>query len=225
MKIKCAHLLTTPAELREQRSIISVRKACAAAGIEYQQAINEPYHGEVPTKMESSRKEIPTSGSYGCWLAHRDAITQHLTDVDALLICECDCLITVSDEEFAARIQNAIKSCRDENLSVVTFGYQHAGRNLGSVGNGIVSTSQFIESHCYLIPISAKADFQRMFEQPWDSYDIAVTVYFHDRWGLKIGIFEDRPVAVQANGNSMSNGQFRNNEEMYAQVKHQWRTQ
>lgn len=219
MKIKCVHLLSNPESEREQRSIA---RLCSLPfyGIEGYPVVNPPWTGEIPAgRPRGDAKFELTKGMYGCWKAHRDAITEHLTDCDVLLVCECDCLPVGTMKEFVASIYRAAQACIQFDLDAFTLGYKHGAQILEPF-NDIIVVNQWIETHCYLVPFKSRELFLKMFEQPWDQIDYCMTIYLYDHWKKRIGAFADRPAAIQANGQSLTDGSMRNSEQHYQQVRH-----
>lgn len=210
MNIKCLHLLSRPNDIRECRSVASVAPMCHAAGMEYYPIINPPYAGPIPPRMESDRTYESTPGHYGCYLAHRDAILKWLRHADAILVCECDCLFTIDSEEMKRRLARAAEACKE--VPAFTFGYRHDGKTVRKIGDDVIVITQFIETHCYYVPRSSLPIFEKLFASPWDCYDIALTVYLNDRWGMPIGAWADKPIAVQADGASLTHDYIRNDE-------------
>lgn len=110
-KIKLIHLLTQPEQDRERRSIESLR-SLIPYGFDYRQHINEPYEGEHP--------DI-SPGAYGCYLAHRRALMEE-QDGDLLLVCECDCVILPSPQEFMQIVVDLIGTMDVMDLACVSIG-------------------------------------------------------------------------------------------------------
>jgi hypothetical protein len=220
MKIKCVHLLSKPEDKRERRSIEQL-SSLPKYGIEICEIINPPWTGELPeSRYATDRPFQLTKGMYGCWKAHKDAITEHLRDVDALLVCECDCLPICSTEDFVRRINRAAECCVNGTLDAFTLGYKHDGKTLDKVGDDVIVISQWIETHCYLVPIKSRKLFLEMFEKPWDTFDYCTTVYLYDQQRCRIGAFADRPAAIQADGTSLTDGSERNSENHYRTARH-----
>ena len=98
--IKIVHLLNEINSNREQQSINSINNFSNEFGYNYIQEISSLFN-TVPPKESCRRpndisdKPDPmklTNRHYGCYLAHKTGVLNHL-DSDAILICECDCLI------------------------------------------------------------------------------------------------------------------------------------
>lgn len=221
MNILCVHLLTQPSEERERRSISEVLQL-RDQGIELVQTVNRPYQSAVPTppRVAADRHFTLSPGFYGCWLAHRNAIETFLKDVDALLICECDCLFLNPPDKTAELVRRALTACNEGNLAAFTLGYRHGGKTIDRVGEDVIVISQWIETHCYVVPIQSRDIFVEMFQKPWDAIDMCYTIYLYDQQKLRIGAFADRPAAIQADGISLANGDRRTSEDFYRNVKH-----
>lgn len=221
MKIKAVHLLSRPNDVREMRSRVALEEL-PEFGIEIESIVNPPWAAEFPEGRD--RGDAPfhlSKGMYGCWKAHRDAIAQHLTpDIDALLVCECDCVPTEEMRHFAARVFHAGEICRENNLDAFTLGYKHGGKTLEKIGSTVIVISQWIETHCYLVPLKSRDLFLKMFELPWDQIDYCYTIYLYDQQKCRIGAFADRPAAIQADGQSLTDGSMRRNENHFRSVRH-----
>lgn len=219
MNIKCVHLLSRPLDDREKRSRAEV-DALKQHGISVTEVVNEPFTGTPPeSRLCNDRPFLLTPGMYGCWSAHKDAITRFLDNVDALLVCECDCLFNQPPDETVFMIELALRACNEGNLAAFTFGYTHAATILDRIGEDVIVINRWIETHCYLVPIKSRQIFLDMFAQPWDAYDYCTTIYLCDRQKLRIGAFADRPAAIQGNGPSLLADVVRKSENHYRNAK------
>jgi hypothetical protein len=220
VKIKCVHLLSNPNDKREMQSKMWLR-CLPHYDIPSLEIVNAPWAGEVPpARLCQQRPFTLTKGMYGCWKAHKDAITNHLVDCDFLLVCECDCIPTEAMRHFAARVHFAASACLEGNLDVFTLGYKHGGKTIDAVGSQVIVITQWIETHCYLVPMKSRQLFLEMFEKPWDQIDYAFTIYLYDQQKRRIGAFADRPAAIQADGVSLTDGSLRANEKQFMNVRH-----
>jgi hypothetical protein len=220
MNIKCVHLLSRPDDQREKRSVEQISQL-PKHGIERVEIINPPWRGELPPCREANdRPFILTEGHYGCWKAHKDAITEYLHDVDALLVCECDCLPVGSMDDFVARIHRAAECCVTGNLDAFTLGYRHGGKTLDTIGDDVIVINQWVETHCYVIPMKSRKLFLDLFDKPWDTFDYCTTIYLCEQQHRRIGAFADHPAAVQADGESLLNGVVKTTEDYYRHAKH-----
>lgn len=215
--IKIVHLMSSPSDERERRS----KESVSSLGFERVEVVNPRWTTEAPeSRACGERQFLLTPAHYGCWKAHRDAITEHLVDVDALIVCECDCLLAVPPEEMSHRIARALAACCEGNLTAFTFGFRHNGKTVDRVGEDIIVISQWIGTECYLVPIESRDTFMEMFSCPWDAYDITLTHHLYDQQKLRIGTFADRPVAIQANGVSLITNGTNTNEAHFKQLRY-----
>lgn len=222
MKLRIVHLLSEPNTEREQRSIEEVSQLTKFL-VEYIPVVNEKWTSEFPVPREANDREFKlTQAHFGCYLSHKSAILKYLQDdIDALLICECDCVFTLSVGEVWGRIQRACKACVDHDLIAFTLGPKHGGITQSDLGDWMVTTSRFIETHCYLVPIGARDRVTGLFTLPWDACDYVWTVYGFDRGRHRIGIFDDKIVAVQASGTSLIDNREKTSEHYFRAVKGQ----
>jgi hypothetical protein len=213
VNILAVHLLTNPSESREQRSILEVSKL-ALFGIKYLPVTNPYWRGPFPPAREANDRGFTLKhGHYGCYMAHKSAIEQYLNDsIDALLICECDCVFTLPTAQLVERIERAYRACVEHDLLCFTFGPKHGGNTVTDMGDNMVTTTRLIETHCYMIPIGAKERVLEIWNKPWDAADYIWTVYGWDRGKHRIGIFDDCIVAVQGDGESLIDGRVKNSE-------------
>ncbi len=208
MKIRAVHLLTDLSSERERRSIREVAQL-QQFGVEYIQLLTSPWsNGLPPSRAADDRPFKLTKGHFGCWDAHRAAILNYLTsDLDALLVFECDALFAEPVEVFWDRVKIAYEACVMDDLLGFTFGPKHGGILTPIEHNSrkypIALTTQFIETHAYLIPQKSKPDFEAMFAKPWDALDYCYTIYLYDQDKRRIGVFADRPASMQADGPSL----------------------
>lgn len=219
MKIKVVHLLSEPQSDREIRSRASV-SPLGQHGFEYIPIINPRWTGETPPRVGMDSDDHYTPGRYGCWKAHRDAITEHLVDVDALLVCEADCIFVEPIYKIASRIEDAYQSCLKGNLTAFTLGYRHAGKTIDRVNDRVIVIDQWIGTECYLVPIASRPVFDDLFSKQWDAYDLLLTHHLLDQQKRRIGTFADRPVAVQGNGQSLITGGINTHESHFRNVRY-----
>lgn len=222
MKIRIVHLLSQPDQERERRSIEALSELASFAGFEYIQIQNEPYAGELPPAREANDRPFAlTPAHYGCYKAHKDAIEQYLTDdIDALLVCECDCVFVESEGPLLWRVFSAFHALIVGNLLAFTFGFKHDGKTIDRVGTDVIVIDQWIETHCYMILPSARTIFLETFAKGWDTIDYCYTIYLVDQAKQRIGTFGDRPVAIQAMGSSLIDEKMKCSEEHYRNLRY-----
>jgi hypothetical protein len=219
--MKAVHLLSNPNDHRESRSITEIRQIVELGGIEYIQCVNKKYEGDIPTPRECNDRPFTlTPAHYGCYLAHKNAITEHL-DKDGLLVFECDAVFTVDYDEAVKRIKRAMEVCNEHpEIALFQFGYRHNGQGVSRPTDDVICVNQFIETHSYFIPWSSKPLFNAVFEKPWDAYDYTITIYLVDQLGAQIGIFADRPICVQGIGVSLIDGKLKGSETHFRNVRY-----
>ena len=116
MNIKIVHLLSHPEEEREVNSISSINKL----DIPYIQHINPVFNGEPPKSNWPSTKGPLVKPSYGCYDSHKKAFNEF--DTDYLLVCECDCMISVPPKQFVDILPFYIKDMEENNIACLGIG-------------------------------------------------------------------------------------------------------
>jgi hypothetical protein len=224
--VKAVHLLTNPNDHREARSIIEIRQIVELSGIEYIQNVNPKYEGEIPSPRECNDRPFTlTPAHYGCYLAHKDAINKYL-DREGLLVFECDTVFTVDYDEAVKRIKRAVEVCREQpEIALIKIVYRHNGQAIGRPENDVICVNSFIETHAYYIPWSSKPLFDAVLCKDWDAYDYVITIYLCDQLGAQIGIFADRPIAVQGIGVSLIDNKLKGSEPHFRNVRYHASTQ
>ena len=120
-KIKLTHLLTRPDDEREVASIKSL-SPLKNFGINYVQHINEP-ETEYPDITPLTHHAVKRPGYYGAYRAFRRAIEEEFTiDLDFFMICECDCILTISPEHFTEALSQVCKTVEDNDIYYFSFG-------------------------------------------------------------------------------------------------------
>ena len=128
-KIKIVHLLLNDdsSPERQFRSIESIQPL-AARGIEYVQIWNDRYKGPVPLENYADQANLDKvrEGHYGNFRAFADAAIQHYTeDLDALIFCEGDAVLTQSVQKTVDAINKAYDECIDKNIAYFSFGARY----------------------------------------------------------------------------------------------------
>ncbi len=220
--MKAVHLLSQPNEQREARSAAELMLVMKEADIEYVPIINEPYKGDflTPPRQCNDRPFTLTNAHYGCYLAHKRAIHKHLTD-EGLWVFECDAVFTVEHAEAVSRMKRVMEVCQKHSIiTAFTLGYRHNGQGILRPEPDILTINQWIETHAYFIPGSSKPVFNAVFERDWDALDYVYTIYMCDQTGAQIGIFADRPIAVQGIGASLIDGKLKGSESHFRNVRY-----
>lgn len=207
MKIRLVHILTDTSAVREQASVASLAPV-ANHGIEYIQSVNEVYNGEKWRIQENWGPQYShgSSRKYGAFQSFRKAVLNNYdADLDALILCECDCILTVSAEEFVEQIKRALEFCEKNRISYYTFGYNQNSPVYYTDDEHPHSyiSDKIICAHCVMIP-----KFEREFVmseiayRPWETPDIWFNMVFHTRGPSRMGAMYN-PIAVQHEGFSL----------------------
>jgi len=204
-KIRLTHLLTRPNDEREVESIKSL-SPLKNLGIDYIQHINEP-ETEYPEYLPLTHHAVKRPGYYGAYKAFRRAIEEEFTtDLDFFMICECDCILTISPEHFTEALSQVCKSVEDNDIYYFSFGSTGEGNVVWSdkieeLNEFSFLTNKIILAHCILFPQKARSFLlQRYKELSWDSPDI----WFNEAFmGKKRMAILNHPLAEQHKGMSL----------------------
>lgn len=216
MNIKLVHLLTETDSEREIKSIESL-SSLKNHGIEYVQHINQRYTGDAHLSHRPVYVGNHTAGHYGAFQSFRKAIEQEFDDsLDAILICECDCILSVSHCRFAELAREAVSVCREHLINYVSFG--------SPVANGILCspmieghpaygsfylTDKIILTHCIMLPRHSREYVLRQLRSnTWDAVDIWLNWAFRSATLLppKRFAITRTPAAHQHEGKSLLDG-------------------
>ena len=120
MNIKLAHILTETSHEREIQSIKSL-SPLGEIGIEYIPQINERYVGDEYKHHLPVYTGNHGPGHYGAFQSFKKAVFENFTeDVDAFIICECDCVLNTDHQNFTDLIKEANKFLHQtDNLTFV----------------------------------------------------------------------------------------------------------
>jgi FkbM family methyltransferase len=213
-KIKLVHLLNFPHDSIEVQSIKSLSDL-SKLGIQYIQHVN-PVATELPTEpplystQQGGGQLLP--GHYGCFSAFRRAIVEEFTDdVDFLLICERDCILTVKPIEFYSKIMEYCPVILKEDISYFSFGdkidietgilQSEIKRKLEETDE-IYITNKIIGLQSIMFPKSSRAFLLDRFKSvPWYGMDIWFNHVFLEEL-LPMGIVSKR-LTTQLNGYSL----------------------
>lgn len=204
-KIKILHLLNNLDGEREKASISSLKKL-ASFGLDYQQIIT-PKNLEVLDSANCNRPEmisdkpghyLLTPSHYGCFLSHKKAICENfIENHDAILICECDCVVFGEYKEVYEKIINTYYLNNKYNLISTSFGKQIANIKHENIENDLYWTNVQSEAHCYLIAKQHIKEYsEKLMNSKWDTYDLWANIFLADK---KRGIYEI-PYALQEPG-------------------------
>lgn len=208
MNVKLVHILTDIEAKREQESIASLAPV-AAHGIEYIQSVNEIYHGEkwkIQPNWGSDLFQHADARKYGAFQSFRKAVLNNYDpDLDALILCECDCVLTVTPKEFAEQVERSLSFCNKNSISYYTFGYRDDSPVYHTDDEHTHSyiSDKIICAHCVMIP-RFERDFvmSEIAYRPWETPDIWFNMVFHTRGPSRMGAMYE-PIAKQHEGESL----------------------
>jgi len=209
-KIKLVHMIIDENGVRERKSIEHLKKLCDIGNMDYFLEKNEIYTSLPPSDTCARPAEIQMEpghyklapAHYGNFLAHRNAITKHLsdTDYDAVIFCECDAILIKEPRKVYKEIIDRLDDMRENDLNFMNFGKRILtwGHNEHNKYYGV--TDRMSEAHFYMIPTSKNSYYQTKFDNTlWDTYDLWLnTNIFID---MKSGI-TTQPFSIQCSGNS-----------------------
>lgn len=213
-KYKISHILNNPFSEREKASIESV-SPLKFQGFDYDQFVFPLYTG-IPPKdtcnrpdcvSEESGEYLLSSGHYGCYQAHKNAILESIKqNPDAILLIECDCILQLAPKEFSKKVNAAYDHCLKYDLTFVSFGKQIIDWQHNLVEEDFYITDKQSEAHCILIPKSKYEYIKEKLETcPWDVSDLWYNIFLSD---YKRGIF-GKPYALQHEGISEIDKKFK----------------
>jgi hypothetical protein len=201
--INLVHLLCVPQDQREKDSVICLEPL--QNKLNYIKHVNPPYTEKPPadscyrpnavTHKRGKRGQL-WSGHYGAFLAHKKAVFEEFSS-DYLLICECDCQLTISCAEFLQELDQACSFMEKEDIAYMSFGNEELETVYSKSEYTIVP--QIFKTHCIMFPKKSKQILVNAFlHLPWDNID-----FFYNRVfaGKKIAI--SNKVLARQKGNSL----------------------
>ena len=213
MNIKLVHILTEPETRREVESIESL-SPLGNLGLDYHQQVNQRYKGDAWKNIPALTQSPNTNhgpGHYGAFQSFRKAILDNFSeDLDALVLCECDCVLECSPNTFMNFLKKGIEFCNSNNLQYLSLGSRFVNGFLQSPETGFDDnypdfyvTNKVILAHCVVLPASSRDIILKAIDVfSWDSPDI----WFNEvlwRSGInRFGIIRER-LARQHEGISL----------------------
>jgi len=236
-KVKLVHLLTRPDDERERASIKSL-EVLKDYGIDYVQHINEPYTDDPPLHTAFPDPPSPlSSGHYGAWTSFKKGVIDGFKDDhDFLIICECDCILTIEPEKFIEMLNEVCDGVSEKDISYFSFG----DRMLDGVLNSPVhleyddsdlyyQTYKIVLAHMTLMPKKVFPYLLDCYDKiGWDSPDTWFNHVFQTHplvgetmgltEGFKMGILYDE-VAKQHEGKSLIDNTFKTKDRIQVKQK------
>jgi hypothetical protein len=231
-KIKLVHLQTTRNDEREQISRKSLERL-KDHGIEYVLHQNEPYV-DLPPKGNCIRpdcvslklfneEEVQKYGTaltpahYGCFDSFKTGILTEFQEEDFLIVCEGDCILETSIEDFVKKVYEVCKIIPRTKIGYFSFGDTetldfgwHQSNVVEEVPdqNLLFITDKIIGLQCIMFPKSAKQFlFNKLRTHKWDAADIYFNTIFYNS-EFKMGILKER-ITSQADGLSLIDNEFK----------------
>ncbi len=213
MKIKLVHILTEPNTQREVESIESL-SPLGQIGMEYIQQINERYVGDDWKKVPAISQNSNTNhgpGHYGAFQSFKKAMEENFSsEIDALVLCECDCVLTCSHEEFNESLQRGIQFAEQNQIPYLSLGSRYVNGFLQSPETGMdpefpdfYITNKIILAHCVVLPqLSRETVLENLKKFSWDSPDLWFNESFWRSGLTRFGIIRER-LARQYEGISL----------------------
>jgi glycosyltransferase involved in cell wall biosynthesis len=221
-KIKLVHIQTTLNDEREKASrdsLINVKDH----GWEYKLHINEPYKSLPPSyncirpncvSMELFDKQkvqqygtALTPAHYGCYDAFKSAILSEFHNCDHLIVCEGDCIIETSIEEFIKTVEDCANHLVENGIEYMSFGDKNTLEHgwpqspiVKDVNDKMYLTNHIIGLQCIMFPAHIAPWLKETLRtHKWDAADM----YFNNVFkGSKMGIIKKR-LTTQADGFSL----------------------
>jgi len=225
-KIKLVHLQTTNNDEREIQSRESLQQLIPH-GFEYVLHTNTPYQSLPPTfncfrphnvRLDQYEEGHPEHGNaltpahYGCFESFKVGILSEFDkDLDFLMVCEGDCLIEVSVEEFVEKVKQVCEIVNREDIRYFSFGdvktldygwhqslvvKEIPGQDLLYICDKVIGLQ------CIMFPQKSREYlFEKLKYFPWDCADTFFNIIFADG-GYNIGILNKR-ITTQADGVSL----------------------
>jgi len=182
-KIRLVHILTETDTPREQASIASL-SPLSNFGVEYVQQINQRYVGDDWKSTKALCQNEFTNhgpGHYGAFQSFKKAMLENFDDdLDALILCECDCVLEVTPEDFMKTVSRAIEFCNKHEIRYFSLGSRFVNGILQSPVSEVdpdftefYITPKIILAHCVILHRCGREFYlDRLGENNWDSPDL-----------------------------------------------------
>lgn len=194
--IKIVHLQTTINDEREQNSRTQLMEV-GNYGWGYHLHANVPYT-DLPPKFNCQRPQCVhhelfdeptvqrlgtaiTPAHYGCYEAFKNAILSEFDDdIDYLMVCEGDCKLELSTEQFVQEVENILNSTQNHNIGIFSFGdantLEHGWPQsplIEEMNDKSYITNHIIGLQCIVFPKRVKEWLKNKARTyPWDAADM-----------------------------------------------------
>ena len=149
-----------------------------------------------------------SSGTWGCFQAHKKAVCEGFSnDFDYLLVCECDCYVTVSPQRFIEAVNVWGRKMVETNMWALFIGgfsgFRKAGK--GVYRNDFFFSQQSVDAHCVLYPMKTLSNIVRLFEtEKWWPFDLWLSRLLKEKLAITKAKF-----ASQIEGKSLIDGEVK----------------
>lgn len=193
--IRIVHNLMNINDHREKISIESVSKLSEYH--EYIQCVYERYVGDDWKKQEPAEGWMNHGpGHYGCFDSMKKSIIKCFTDdIEALLICESDCVIDIEIEKFNKLLKKAIDFANKHEIPYISFSpkiidSKLLSKNLGEDAefDEFIFTDEIYQTHCFLITKYYKNYLFEKLNTSWGTPDLWFNSIYKNK---KIAICRD----------------------------------
>jgi glycosyltransferase involved in cell wall biosynthesis len=189
-KIILHHLVTEPeTNEKEKRSIENLKAFCEHTGIEYNMRVNEIYRRLPPADTCSRPQDIAfqpqsigngygklTPGHYGCYLAHKNAITLgENKNYDFVLIFEGDTIVDFDFDELYNSLFRFNRIANEQGLDLVGFGNPKELTNAygEQIEDIYCDALPFSPAQSYLIPQGKLNVWEdKLMNRKWEAWDL-----------------------------------------------------
>jgi FkbM family methyltransferase len=149
INLRLVHILNRLDGDREIQSINSLSKL-KNYGVDYIQQLTPLYDG-TENLLPTSSGLIHDKGHYGLYQSYKKAILNNFSeDLDALIICECDCILNISHDIFMEEISKTLDFCKKYNIYQFTWGSRIID---GIEQNEIIKTDENYPNYCIVTKI------------------------------------------------------------------------
>lgn len=185
MKLKLVHILNNLDGEKEKLSINNLQ-SLQKIGVEYIQQLTPLYDGEEYKKPSAIKiydnvDYIYNKCHYGAYESHKKAIKENFSDdIDALIVCECDCMLNISLDDFLNEMKKTLNFCEKYDLYQFSWG--------GKISNNIIQGNvikldeeypnycvvpKIIGIHFIVYPKKSREFFLKKIDDiPWDTPDV-----------------------------------------------------
>ena len=189
-KIKLLHLVTEPeTNEKEKRSIENLKSFCEHTGIKYDMRVNKIWKELPPSGNCNRPQDIDwkpqsigngfgklTPGHYGCYLAHKSAITDlDNQNYDFVLVFEGDTIIDSDFNELYESLFRFNRIANEQGLDLVGFGNPKETTNINGpqIEDVYCDVIPFVPAQSYLIPQSKLNNWKnKLNNEKWEAWDL-----------------------------------------------------